>query len=139
MRKELAEGKQEQFDRNMRIGERFSRSATALLTFRELGIWFSDAIAWPRLDQRLRHRDGRTESIRGAVTRPHRLRDVDQEQHLARAGAPFQPSEPQHFAIAPYALAQGAAQIRPRPAARAHAPVAAASRQPGRGFARQFS
>ena len=34
LRKELAEGKQEQFDRNMRIGERFDRSATALLTFR---------------------------------------------------------------------------------------------------------
>ena len=34
LRKELAEGKQEQFDRNMRIGERFARSATALLTFR---------------------------------------------------------------------------------------------------------
>jgi S-formylglutathione hydrolase FrmB len=34
LRKELEEGKQEQFDRNMRIGERFSRSTTALLTFR---------------------------------------------------------------------------------------------------------
>jgi hypothetical protein len=34
LRKQLAEGKQEQFDRNMRIGERFSRSAAALLTFR---------------------------------------------------------------------------------------------------------
>jgi hypothetical protein len=34
LRKELAEGKQQQFDRNMRIGERFDRSATALLTFR---------------------------------------------------------------------------------------------------------
>jgi hypothetical protein len=34
LRKELQEGKQEQFDRNMRIGERLSRSATALLTFR---------------------------------------------------------------------------------------------------------
>jgi S-formylglutathione hydrolase FrmB len=34
LRKELADGKQEQFDRNMRIGERFSRGATALLTFR---------------------------------------------------------------------------------------------------------
>jgi Prolyl oligopeptidase family len=34
MRKQLDEGKQEQFDRNMRIGEKFSRSSTALLTFR---------------------------------------------------------------------------------------------------------
>jgi Prolyl oligopeptidase family len=34
LRKELEEGKQEQFDRNMRIGEMFSRSTTALLTFR---------------------------------------------------------------------------------------------------------
>jgi S-formylglutathione hydrolase FrmB len=34
LRKDLEEGKQEQFDRNMRIGERFSRSTTALLTFR---------------------------------------------------------------------------------------------------------
>jgi Prolyl oligopeptidase family len=34
MRKQLDEGKQEQFDRNMRIGEKFDRSATALLTFR---------------------------------------------------------------------------------------------------------
>ena len=34
LRKELADGKQEQFDRTMRIGERFDRSATALLTFR---------------------------------------------------------------------------------------------------------
>jgi len=34
MRKQLDEGKQEQFDRDMRIGERFSRSSTALLTFR---------------------------------------------------------------------------------------------------------
>jgi hypothetical protein len=34
LRNELAEGKQEQFDRNMRMGERFDRSATALLTFR---------------------------------------------------------------------------------------------------------
>jgi hypothetical protein len=34
MRKQLQEGKQEQFDRDMRLGERFSRSATALLTFR---------------------------------------------------------------------------------------------------------
>lgn len=34
MRKQLEDGKQEQFDRDMRIGERFSRSATALLTFR---------------------------------------------------------------------------------------------------------
>jgi Prolyl oligopeptidase family len=34
MRKLLEEGKQEQFDRDMRIGERISRSTTALLTFR---------------------------------------------------------------------------------------------------------
>ena len=34
MRKDLEEGRQEHFDRNMRIGERFSRSTTALLTFR---------------------------------------------------------------------------------------------------------
>jgi hypothetical protein len=34
LRKELEEGKQEQFDRNMRIGEKLSRSTTALLTFR---------------------------------------------------------------------------------------------------------
>jgi hypothetical protein len=34
MRKQLEEGKREEFDRNMRIGERFSRSTTALLTYR---------------------------------------------------------------------------------------------------------
>jgi Prolyl oligopeptidase family len=34
MRKLLEEGNQERFDRDMRIGERFSRSTTALLTFR---------------------------------------------------------------------------------------------------------
>jgi hypothetical protein len=34
MRRQLKEGKQEQFDRNMRIGEKLFRSATALLTFR---------------------------------------------------------------------------------------------------------
>jgi hypothetical protein len=34
LREDLAAGRQEQFDRKMRIGERFSRSTTALLTFR---------------------------------------------------------------------------------------------------------
>jgi S-formylglutathione hydrolase FrmB len=34
LRKELEEGKQEQFDKNMRMAERFSRSTRALLTFR---------------------------------------------------------------------------------------------------------
>ena len=34
LRRDLAGGKEKQFDRTMRIGERFSRSTTALLTFR---------------------------------------------------------------------------------------------------------
>jgi hypothetical protein len=34
LRAEVTEGKQEQFDRNMRMGERFSRSTRAVLTFR---------------------------------------------------------------------------------------------------------
>ena len=69
----------------------------------------------------------------------HRAGDVDQQQNLARPGAPLQPSEPQHLAVVAHALAQGAAEIGPRPTTGAHAAVAAPPRQARRRLARQFS
>src|SRR4029453_17093642 len=69
----------------------------------------------------------------------HRAGDVDQQQDLARPGAPLQPSEPEHLAVIADALAQGAAQIGPRATTGAHAAMASASRQSGRGLAREFA
>src|SRR4051794_9927108 len=65
--------------------------------------------------------------------------EIDQQQTLARPGTAFEPTEPQHLAVVAHALAQGAAEIRPRPAAGAHAAMAASPRQSGRGLAREFA
>ena len=69
--------------------------------------------------------------------RLHRAGDVDQQQDLARPRPTPQSPEPQHLAVVAHAVAQGAAQIGERPAARAHAAMAAPPRQPCRRLARQ--
>jgi hypothetical protein len=58
MRKQLDEGKQEQFDRNMRIGERLSRSTTALLTFRGEPYGLQDGSRYRLYETVMRYRLG---------------------------------------------------------------------------------
>jgi Prolyl oligopeptidase family len=77
MRKQLEEGKQEQFDRNMRIGEKFSRSATALLTFRGEPYGLHDASRFRLYETVLQYRLG--DEV-GLIDTPLLITDPEGEQ-----------------------------------------------------------